>query len=347
MRQLLASFDPGKDPHRGSCGMCHNPHTDVKPKDALKSCADAQCHAAWRDVAFHVGAAHRKVAARCETCHVPHAARVDASDCVGCHESVRKSSGKLRPPLPFDTTKALQQSFRIIEPGRSRGRGGGPPLDDPPGQRSERSIAPADTFSHTRHRRLTCITCHTTTSPTRRLTFEPPRGCQICHHQRPASSECATCHQSSDLSQPELVTVAVSVPHQAPRSRQVPFEHEQHRQLACIKCHTTRVSLVPDPPAATCVTCHEDHHAARRECATCHRTAEIFKAHAPPIDAHQACDRCHTERTVERLEPTRSFCLACHGSETDHHAEQECAVCHLQASPEAYRARLTGAGVRP
>jgi hypothetical protein len=347
MRQLLVSFDPGKDPHRGSCGMCHNPHTDVKPKDALKSCADAQCHAAWRDVAFHVGAAHRKVAARCETCHVPHAARVDASDCVGCHESVRKSSGKLRPPLPFDTTKALQQSFRIIEPGRSRGRGGGPPLDDPPGQRSERSIAPADTFSHTRHRRLTCITCHTTTSPTRRLTFEPPRGCQICHHQRPASSECATCHQSSDLSQPELVTVAVSVPHQAPRSRQVPFEHEQHRQLACIKCHTTRVSLVPEPPAATCVACHEDHHAARRECATCHRTAEIFKAHAPPIDAHQACDRCHTERTVERLEPTRSFCLACHGSETDHHAEQECAVCHLQASPEAYRARLTGAGVRP
>ena len=69
--------------------MCHNPHTDVKPADALKSCADAQCHADWRDVDFHTGAAHRKVAQRCETCHLPHAARVDASDCVGCHESVR------------------------------------------------------------------------------------------------------------------------------------------------------------------------------------------------------------------------------------------------------------------
>ena len=28
---LLASFDPAKDPHGGTCGMCHNPHTDAKP----------------------------------------------------------------------------------------------------------------------------------------------------------------------------------------------------------------------------------------------------------------------------------------------------------------------------
>ena len=63
MRALLATFDPAKDPHKGSCGMCHNPHTDVKPKDALKSCTEANCHATWRSVPFHVGAAHRKVAA--------------------------------------------------------------------------------------------------------------------------------------------------------------------------------------------------------------------------------------------------------------------------------------------
>jgi hypothetical protein len=348
MRQLLASFDLVKDPHRGSCGMCHNPHTDVKPADAMKSCADAQCHADWRGVAFHVGVAHRKVAQRCETCHQPHAARVDASDCTGCHESVRKGGGKLKPPLPFDTTKALQQTFRLVEPGRSRGRGAAPPPDDP----VETSIAPAaasptDTFSHKEHRRLTCIICHTTTSPTRRLTFEPPRGCQICHHQRPASSECATCHQSSELSQPDLVTVAVSVPRQLPRSREVPFEHRKHTDLACVTCHTTRVSLAPEPQVTRCTDCHEDHHAARLDCATCHRTAQIIKAHAPPIDAHQTCDRCHTEHTVAALEPTRSFCLACHGSETDHYVGKECTVCHLQAPPEAYRARLTSRGKRP
>ena len=130
----------------------------------------------------------------------PHAARVDASDCAGCHESVRKGGGKLRPPLPFDTTKALQQSIAAHRAGplaraRRRPAAGRPAR----GRRTARPAAPADTFSHARHRRLACITCHTTSSPTRTLTFEPPRGCQICHHQRPASSKCATCHQASEL----------------------------------------------------------------------------------------------------------------------------------------------------
>ena len=49
-------------------------------------------------------------------------------------------------------------------------------------------------------------------------------------------------------------------------------------------------------------------------------------------NAHQACARCHTEGTVARLEPTRSFCLACHDREADHYAPQECTVCHLQSS---------------
>jgi len=348
MRALLATFDPAKEPHRGSCGMCHNPHTDVKPADALKSCADAKCHADWRSVAFHVGAAHKKVAQQCQNCHVPHAARVDASDCVGCHEAVRKGGGKFQPPVPFDTTKALQQSTRLIEPGRARGRGGDPPTDDPSmGERPARSVAPADTFSHARHRKLSCITCHTTTSQTRTLTFEPPRGCQICHHQKPAKSDCATCHQSSELAEPRSASLEVSVRGHTTRSRQVSFDHAKHTDLACIECHTMSVTLEPEPPKATCTACHDDHHAARRDCATCHRTADIMTAHAPPVDAHQACDRCHTERTVGRLEPTRSFCLACHGNETDHHVETECTVCHLQTTPEGYRTKLTSAGKGP
>jgi hypothetical protein len=72
-----------------------------------------------------------------------------------------------------------------------------------------------------------------------------------------------------------------------------------------------------------------------------------MSAHAPPIDPHQACDQCHTESSIATLEPTRSFCLACHGSETDHYSEKECTVCHLQASPEGYRARLTSTGRAP
>jgi hypothetical protein len=137
MRERLADFDPARDPHGGTCGMCHNPHANVKPKDALKSCVDAGCHADWRVVDFHLGAAHRKDAARCETCHASHAARVDASDCVGCHNEVRARTAKARrgprPPLPFDTLRALQRTSgpADVEPGTLHGKGDAP-IDDPP-----------------------------------------------------------------------------------------------------------------------------------------------------------------------------------------------------------------------
>ena len=343
MQTLLASFDPTKDPHGGTCGMCHNPHTDVKPKDALKSCADAQCHADWRSVVFHVGAAHRRVAERCETCHQPHAARVDASDCTGCHQTVRERGGRVRPPMPFDTTAALRSSTRLIEPGRARGQGDAPPPDDPPGEVATSAAFPADTFSHARHRRLACLTCHTTTSRTATLTFEPPRGCQICHHQRPARSDCASCHQEDEMVEAIPVTMRVAVPEQEPRPREVEFEHGEHREIACVQCHTTPVSLEPEEPVATCTACHDDHHVARRDCASCHRTDQVMDAHRPPVDAHQRCDRCHTSSTVGALEPTRSFCLACHPSETDHYEPRECSACHLQVEPEEWRPRLTGA----
>lgn len=346
MRTLLATFDPGDDPHGGSCGMCHNPHTDVRPNAALKSCAEAGCHSNWRNVDFHVGAAHRKGAARCQACHSPHAARVDASDCTGCHVEVRKEGGRMRPPLPFDTTKALQQSSRLVEPGRSRGRGDIPPPDDPPGTSITAAASPSDTFSHQRHRRLACLTCHDLRAKARSLTFEPPRGCQICHHQRPAQSDCSVCHQKAELADPKPVTVQVAVFRHSLRAREVNFDHDSHREVGCGKCHQAPVSLTPTPDAASCTGCHAEHHTVDRDCATCHRTAQIVTAHELPVDAHVRCDQCHASATVAALTPSRSFCLTCHDAEVDHYAPKECTVCHLQATPEGYRARLTGARPR-
>ena len=340
MRALLAEFDPAKDPHRGSCGTCHNPHTDVKPDDALKSCADAGCHSNWRSVAFHAGAAHRDVARRCETCHQPHAARVDASDCTGCHQSVR-DGGRLNPPLPFDTTEALRRVSGLIEPGRSRGRGDAPDPEDPLGVPIAHTAARADTFSHQRHRQLTCLTCHSTTSRTSTLTFEPPRGCQICHHQRPASSDCATCHQPEELEIGVPVRMNVTVASREAREREVPFVHPVHGRSACTECHVTPVSLEPAAPVATCAACHQEHHAARIACASCHRTEQVMTAHQPPVNAHGGCAACHESRTVAALEPDRSFCLSCHPAGNDHYSDRECSVCHLQATPEEYRPRLT------
>jgi hypothetical protein len=358
MRTLFANFDPAKDPHGGSCGMCHDPHTDVKPSDALKSCADAGCHANWRSVAFHAGKAHHKVAEKCLTCHQPHAARVDASDCTGCHTAVRQGGGAKKPPLPFDTLKALRQSalpgpppdstaveaHSLVDPGRSRGQGDAPLPDESPGSSATRTTALADSFSHQTHKKLTCITCHSTTSKKSTLTFQPPRGCQICHHQRPTKADCTACHETDEIEPARTVTVEVTVPRQAPRDREVEFEHGRHADLACTDCHTTRVTLEPEPPVAACRSCHDNHHTAGVDCATCHRTENIIQAHAPPVDAHRACNDCHTSATVAALEPTRSFCLACHSTQVDHYQPRECTVCHLQATPGEYRPRLTEGG---
>ncbi len=259
---------------------------------------------------------------------------------------------RLRPPRPFDTTRALQQSSSrepprgLIVPGRARGQGAAPPEEDPPQSRTDVSASPSDTFPHKCHSRLACLTCHDLRSKGRPLTFEAPRGCQICHHQRPAASKCSACHQESELADPRPVTVQVTVFRHARRAREVDFAHQSHRDVACVKCHQTPVSLAPTPEAASCAGCHESHHTADRDCATCHRTAEIVTAHKPPVDAHLACNRCHASATVAALTPSRSFCLACHDPKVNHYAPKECTLCHLQATPEGYRARLTGAGSR-
>jgi hypothetical protein len=353
MRNLLASFDPARDPHGGSCGMCHNPHTDVKPTDALKSCASAQCHADWRKVDFHTGAAHRKVAQRCETCHQPHQARVDASDCVGCHQGVSSRPGsRLRPPLPFDTTKALRQtSAREFPRGALRflpaaWHGADPPGYRTPGSRAGISASPSDSFSHKRHSRLACITCHDLRSKGRGLTFEPPRGCQICHHQRPAEADCAACHQESELASSMPAQVAVAVTNHERRRRTVRFEHENHDTLACTSCHVAPVTLAPADSVRTCAGCHSQHHAQTRDCATCHRTAAITAAHERPVDAHAGCDACHTPGTVAQLTPTRSFCLACHSPQQDHYAPRECSACHFQRPPDELQRQLRRGAAR-
>ncbi len=371
MRERLPEFDPAKDPHNGSCGTCHNPHTQKTPADAAKTCTDAGCHADWRNTPFHTGTAHRKIGEQCLTCHLPHAAKVDPSDCVGCHNAVReKGIRQVRPPLPFDTTDALRRevtiggghqdtlqpvpfdiSRRQDPPPRGKGDAPLPELRPPislvvPAAAHPVTAVPADSFPHARHRSLTCITCHVSPGVQTggKLTFEQPRGCEICHHQRPATNDCARCHQPTELATPITRAVAVEVKDHAPRTREVPFRHAVHDSLACSTCHTTPVSLAPAAPVASCTDCHADHHTGNRACATCHSGREVRQAHKDDRKAtHQQCDACHDAATVKTLVPDRSFCATCHQKQaTDHFPAKECTTCHFLASPTQYRSHLTG-----
>jgi hypothetical protein len=348
MELLVPNFSAGKDPHSGTCGMCHNPHTQTNKGETRKSCAEAGCHADWRGVPFHAGQAHRKQAEQCVLCHQPHEARVDASDCVGCHESVRSRNpgGRLRPPLPFDTLKVLRQSMAPVpapvepEERPSKVKGDAPPGDDPPWRPpTTLSVQPSDTFPHPRHKKLACLTCHLSKSGAT-LTFEPPRGCQICHHQTPATSDCAKCHEKGSLPDTVEVRFSVAAAGKAARERTVGFRHERHKDLRCTDCHGKAVSLEPVDSAATCKGCHAKHHESGRTCAVCHRTPTITEVHAAPARVHVACDACHPTAAIAELTPTRSLCLACHDPKVDHHAERECSTCHLQAHPDDYRTRL-------
>lgn len=202
--------------------------------------------------------------------------------------------------------------------------------------------AKADTFAHTRHAKIACLVCHQTTSASARLTFQPPRGCQICHHQKAASANCATCHQSQELAAPQKVTVTVAVPGHSPVPRPVDFFHARHASRKCVDCHTAPVTLAPAPAIAQCKNCHDEHHAAGRTCSSCHTLADPKAAHASLEVAHQRCDACHTATTVAQLTPTRTFCSTCHATKAaDHYAPKECTTCHFLSEPGSYRGKLT------
>jgi hypothetical protein len=172
------------------------------------------------------------------------------------------------------------------------------------------------------------------------LTFEAPRGCQICHHVEQARKGCAQCHEPAGVPAAISVHVAIAAAGKPPVDRAVPFRHERHASLQCAACHGQPVTLAPVDSARTCQGCHAEHHLAGRSCATCHRTDTITQPHALPVQAHVACDRCHQTAAIAPLTPSRSFCLACHAPAVDHHPERECSTCHMQASPEEYRGWL-------
>ena len=207
----------------------------------------------------------------------------------------------------------------------------------------------SDTFPHERHKKLACLTCHLPTSQ-KVLTFQPPRGCQICHHQAPDKAECQKCHTDEMLERPMDVRITVTVPKHDPKGRTVGYMHSVHtKKKKCIDCHVTPVTMEPKDSVLTCRSCHSDHHEVGRSCSTCHHTGTILDPHEPPVAPHFGCDRCHTPERISVLVPGRTLCLVCHSALKDHNDPKPCTECHFFATPEEFKANLssTPAGATP
>ena len=136
----------------------------------------------------------------------------------------------------------------------------------------------------------------------------------------------------------------MAVANRPAHSRPVAFSHSTHAGIRCANCHATAVSLDPAAPVKTCTACHEDHHVARRDCASCHAGADIQTAHRDSLDTHVACDACHRAETVARLVPDRGLCITCHTGQREHYAARECTTCHFLTTPDDYRAHLRKVG---
>jgi hypothetical protein len=364
-RMSALEFEP--DRHNGTCGTCHDPHTQHTAQDAAIECAE--CHTEPENRPFHIGSNHSAVMSECTVCHVPHGTAVDASDCVGCHVQVianpavdAGTRAKLRGALPFDTTAALRRSgvethqpseIRLPRAGASDdedsggGDGAGPFSIVPFGFGGSIPVAPAavaDTFEHASHEELQCSTCHVGERSHGDLAFAQPRGCQICHHQEPATSDCASCHDET----PSVDAVlGVTVQDTIHNERSATMAHETHADLECTGCHVESVTLASRPEVAACNDCHEDHHDEAVPCAGCHGTAagesSFVDAHGASSASHTACVACHAEATIARLMPDELYCRGCHVDLQDDHEEASdlaCTSCHMLETPEEFQRRI-------
>jgi hypothetical protein len=244
------------------------------------------------------------------------------------------------PPADRANSSAIDESLPD-----HRGKGDAMPEELPPLRDSPVDAAAAaavDTFPHSRHTSLPCITCHTINLAKTGLAFEIPRGCDLCHHQsliagKVEAADCAKCHAPAKLAAPRPKVITVQVEGRAPLDRTVAFQHDQHQRTSCATCHQAPSPTPPDS-VRTCQGCHDQHHNESRNCSTCHNQPVNTTAHSRTT--HLACDACHTPARIAVLTPSRNFCITCHTAQRDHQRGGECSTCHFLATPADYRKHL-------
>ncbi len=185
---------------------------------------------------------------------------------------------------------------------------------------------PKDTpvFSHKIHKVLACGGCHDQQKSHGSLTVRTKADCATCHHAADRPIACQGCHtKANGLDKNFSKTVTMRVADKAPATRTLVFNHQNHKELECKGCHSNGILL---GVSRDCASCHDNHHAPERACATCHKTTKAMHDR----NAHDGCagSSCHKNAAVLALPTSRTTCLACHVEQVNHKPKRECAECH-------------------
>lgn len=330
MSAKMASWDLEADPHKGTCGMCHNPHKQTVPADAFKSCATAQCHASADTLtALHRGLGSHTLG-NCGACHQAHSWRVKGSDCVSCHKAIFNDKPPARRPGDAPSDHGAHGGVASADAAPR------PHRQAPPEPVVAREISirlsprPLD-------RRRTMTRAHRRSMPSVRRAGRAARAPDVWFEvavRTPATPRTAT--------QRPQGTSALLAAHDSA------FLHSRHRAIVCTTCHSTtgtHGALKITRPQG-CLACHhrQDQTVA---CATCHAQgptgafarAVTFRVSARP-DATKSrtvmfpharhgtldCVRCHG------ADARRTVVAACDDCHADHHqVDRDCASCHVDA----------------
>jgi len=323
---------PPDEPHERACGLCHNPHEQTTPEQAVESCATGSCHTD----AVEISPMHRGLDAgvieECTSCHQAHDWSLEAENCVACHQDMG------RPAAGGGPVALLRQHEPTVVHGLAAEPAPGAEvrvaslspmgLSHPPLQQTPE--AQASEFVHDDHTSVSCLNCHGTDDTHGELLVTTLSDCRSCHHAAPVSSNCAACHTSSPAGEYRLDReLALSVTE--PVRRSLPFVHENHQGIACAQCHTAGEEL--SAASVSCNACHEAHHRPEGvRCASCH--VPVLDASHPSGQVHVGCAGagCHTDPPIQGLAQglprTRDFCLGCHVDQEDHRVGANCAECH-------------------
>lgn len=219
----------------------------------------------------------------------------------------------------------------------------------------------AITFSHQKHAKTACVTCHTQatqSTKTAQSLMPTMQVCASCHTSdkssaKPKLNQCAGCHQNYSITTTKTITTPKDwrTVRPAPMTPTRPkahlkFNHKKHlkhstnaaqTQRLCVQCHNTTTTHTSMPNGQSCASCHNGQ-IIKNQCSTCHlqqkngRLQTQFTSTTPT--------KTKTTQTTLKLKPDNhtvdwikrhgaisrmdgNSCMSCH-------AQTTCTSCHQQ-----------------